>query len=88
MGFFRVSVNNNQLLYDWFTQNVFNMLANQKTAFISSRNRKKHWKKGSEGSSKIVKMRKMKNAKAAFWTARQSQTKTFQKLVFKLATIS
>ena len=30
----------------------------------------------------------MKNAKVAFWTVCQSQTKTFQKLVFKLATIS
>ena len=28
---------------------VFNMLANQKTAFISSRNRKNIWKKGCEG---------------------------------------
>ena len=33
-------------------------------------------------------MKKMKNAKVAFWTARQSQTKTFESLVFKLATIS
>ena len=28
----------------------------------------------------------MKNAKVAFWTARQSKIKTFQKLVSKLAT--
>ena len=27
----------------------------------------------------------MKNAKVAFWTARQSQTKTFKKLVLQLA---
>ena len=55
-------------------KNVFNMLANQKNAFISSHNQKNIGKKRSEGDQKIVKMKKMKNAKVAFWTAGQSQT--------------
>ena len=36
-------------------------------------------------SVQIVKKEKMKNVKVAFWTARQSQTKTFRKFVLQLA---
>ena len=69
-------------------KNVFNMLANQNTTFISSCNWKNIRKKEVKVVRKLWKWKKMKNAKVASWTAHQSQTKTFQKLVFKLATIS